>query len=140
MIAGLGIVGQSSRASGTPSVSRSSLVVPQLPLLVTPSLWQVSPPHRSPAPPWHPASEVQIDPDRLQVKVQVHCCVLAVQILLGFSAHSPLTGHTAFVVQMIWLERLHEPDARVAWTAPAQSPSQASPIPSGPSASCWFVL
>src|SRR5437899_1511255 len=141
MIAGFGIVGQSSRASGTPSVSRSSLVVPQLPLLVTPILWQVSPPQMSLAPPAHAApGVVHITPVRLQVKVQVHCCVLLWQRLLEFSAHVPVAGHWAFVVQIVSLVRLHEPVARRVATAPTQSPSQASPIPSGPSASCWLVF
>src|SRR6266704_4281431 len=117
MIAGFGIVGQSSRASGTPSMSKSSFFVPHVPLLITPSLWQVSPPQMSPAPPRQSGVVAQTTPVRLQVLMQVHCCVLAEQSVLVFSAHTPLVGHWASVVQIVSLVRLHEPVARRVWAA-----------------------
>ena len=106
MIGGLEVVGQSSTASGTPSWSSSSFCAEQVPLLTTPILEQVS----------------------ADVLMQVHCGVLgSMHSLVGFSWQKPLVGHWASVVQMVSLDRLHEPAASSWACAPAQSPSQASP-------------
>src|SRR4030095_2966050 len=121
MMAGLGVVGQSSSASGTPSTSMSSFLVAHEPLFVTDRLSQLSPPQISPGPPAQAAPRVgQIVPERLQVKKQLHCWLLLLQVLLGSSLHTPLLGHWAADVQMVVLVRLQVPAARVTTAAPAQ--------------------
>src|SRR5262249_10995612 len=115
MIAGLGIVGQSSAESGTPSPSRSSFTVPHVPVLTVPSFWQVSAPRRA----------------------QLHFWLLLGETWFGFSWQTPLlAGHWASVVQMMVFVLLQVPWDRTAEVAPEQSPSQASPMPS-PSWSAW---
>src|SRR5262245_51971825 len=137
MMAGFAIVGQSSTVSGTPSTSRSSFTVLQVPVLATEVFWQVSPPQTSFTPPRHWALVVQLFPERRQVKMQLQFPLLLVQVLFTFSRQRPLmVVHWASVEQICELVRLHEPLARTTGPALEQSPSQASPIPSL-SESCW---
>src|SRR2546422_1498137 len=140
MIGGFATVGQSSMASGTPSLSTSSFTNAHPPVLTTPSFWQVSP-AQTPPPPAHGRPTVgHVVPLRLQVKMQVQLPVVFKQSLVGSSEQTPtLVGQSASVEQMWSLLRLQLPGlvpVNVMAVAPAQSPSQASPIPSRSESVC----
>src|SRR5213593_500953 len=103
MIGGFATVGQSSMASGTPSLSTSSFTDAHPPVLTTPSFWQVSPPQTSPAPPGHGGPVVvHVVPLRLQLKMQVQLPTVFVQTLLGSSRHRPLMVVHWASVEQIW--------------------------------------
>src|SRR2546422_220366 len=140
MIGGFATVGQSSMASGTPSLSTSSFTNAHPPVLTTPSFWQVSP-AQTPPPPAHGRPTVgHVVPLRLQVKMQGRLPVGFKQSLVGSSEQTPtLVGQSASVEQMWSLLRLQLPGlvpVNVMAVAPAQSPSQASPIPSRSESVC----